>query len=110
MISERGWAEEDGSRSILFGDLFNAYRFISDKCAGLLLRARKYKLITFEGEMLFQSKDDKTVISMVRSFAEIHGFYKEHKRLIGPDDVFHSPSTKPKQVTKKVRKKVRGNV
>ena len=29
-------------------------RFISDKCCGLLLRARKYKLLTFQGEMLFQ--------------------------------------------------------
>ena len=30
------------------------FRFISDKCAGLLLRARRYKLVTFAGEMLFQ--------------------------------------------------------
>ena len=30
------------------------FRFISDKCCGLLLRARKYKLLTFQGEMLFQ--------------------------------------------------------
>ena len=29
-------------------------RFISDKCCGLLLRARRYKLLAFEGEMLFQ--------------------------------------------------------
>ena len=45
---------------------------------------------------------------MMRTFAEIHGFYKEHKKLIGPEDIFHSPSSisKPKQVTKKVRKKV----
>ena len=48
------------------------------------------------------------MITMVRTFAEIHGFYKENKKLIGPEDIFHSPSSllKPKQVTKKVRKKV----
>ena len=45
---------------------------------------------------------------MVRTFEEIHGFYKENKKLIGPEDIFHSPSSisRPKQATKKVRKKV----
>ena len=71
-------------------------RFISDKCCGLLLRARRYKLLSFEGEMLFQvkkqikrgkvnlkvrssyfqGKDDNTVVTMSRKFTEIHGFYK----------------------------------
>jgi len=103
IISERGFTEDQsGKRAILFGDLFNAYRFISDKCCGLLLRARRYKLLSFEGEMLFQGKDDKTVITMNRSFSEIHGFYKDTKTLIGPEDVY----IQPKQVLKKVRKKV----
>ena len=39
---------------ITFGDLFNIYVAISDKCVGLLLRARRQKLVTFEGECLFQ--------------------------------------------------------
>ena len=51
-------------------------RFISDKCVGLLLRARRYKLLAFVGEMLYQGKDDNTTITMIRPFSEIHGFYK----------------------------------
>lgn len=39
---------------IRFGDLFNIYVHISDKCVGLLLRARKQKVLDFEGEVLFQ--------------------------------------------------------
>lgn len=39
---------------ITFGDLFNIYTNINDKCVGLLLRARKQKFIEFEGECLFQ--------------------------------------------------------
>jgi hypothetical protein len=37
-------------------------RFISDKCCGLLLRARKYKLLDFEGEMLFQVYRNQPII------------------------------------------------
>lgn len=33
---------------------------------GLLLRARKYKLVEFEGETLFQGRDDKTPIYLLR--------------------------------------------
>merc|ERR1719412_1413191 len=72
LIAEKGFTDEGGQRAILFGDLFEIYRFISDKCCGLLLRARRYKLLSFVGEMLFQGRDDKTVITMERTFAEIH--------------------------------------
>jgi hypothetical protein len=41
-------------QSLKDGALNVCGRFISDKCCGLLLRARKYKLLTFQGEMLFQ--------------------------------------------------------
>lgn len=40
--------------AITFGDLFNLYVHINDKLVGLLLRARKQKIIDFEGECLFQ--------------------------------------------------------
>lgn len=39
---------------ITFGDLFNIYVHISDKCVGILLRARKQQFVEFEGECLFQ--------------------------------------------------------
>ena len=41
---------------IKFGDLFKMYTRISDKVVGLLLRAKKYRLVFFEPEMLFQGK------------------------------------------------------
>lgn len=42
--------------AITFGDLFNIYTYVNDKVVGLLLRARKQKLVEFEGECLFQVK------------------------------------------------------
>ena len=41
---------------IKFGDLFKMYTRITDKVVGLLLRAKKYRLVYFEPEMLFQGK------------------------------------------------------
>ncbi|KAF7400259.1 hypothetical protein HZH66_005443 [Vespula vulgaris] len=56
---------------ITFGDLFNIYTHISDKCVGLLLRARKQGLVKFEGECLFQRRDDDVPIFLVKPIAEI---------------------------------------
>lgn len=56
---------------ITFGDLFNIYTHISDKCVGLLLRARKQGLVQFEGEVLFQRRDDNVPIFLVKPIAEI---------------------------------------
>lgn len=39
----------DESRAIKFGPLFKIYEFYSDKVVGLLIRARKYGLLDFEG-------------------------------------------------------------
>ena len=33
---------------------------------GLLIRARKYKLVEFEGETLFQGRDDQTPVYLLR--------------------------------------------
>jgi len=88
IVSEKGFTDSEGRRAILFRDIFNTYRFISDKCCGLLLRARRYKLLAFEGEMLFQGKDDHTIITMLKNFSDIHTYYKETKQLIGPDQVY----------------------
>ncbi|KAF1599876.1 UNVERIFIED_CONTAM: Actin-binding Rho-activating protein, partial [Eudyptes robustus] len=53
------------SRTIKFGYLFKLYEFYSDKVVGLLIRARKYKLLTFDGEMLYQRQDDHKPIVML---------------------------------------------
>ncbi|XP_074109513.1 actin-binding Rho-activating protein [Cotesia typhae] len=62
---------------ITFGDLFNIYVAISDKCVGLLLRARKQGFVQFEGEVLFQRRDDDVPIFLVKPIAEVRQILKE---------------------------------
>lgn len=56
VIYQNGTPCKDDSQitGILFGELFNIYVAISDKCVGILLRARKQGYVAFEGECLFQ--------------------------------------------------------
>ncbi|XP_049440705.1 actin-binding Rho-activating protein-like [Epinephelus fuscoguttatus] len=62
----------DGSGSdgkvvtVEFGKLFEHYVTISNKLVGILLRARKQRLVDFEGEMLWQGKDDHVVIMLLQ--------------------------------------------
>lgn len=58
-------------KEITFGELFDIYVHISNKVVGLLLRARKYELVTFEGECLFQKFHDHVPISLLHSLADI---------------------------------------
>ncbi|XP_056299713.1 actin-binding Rho-activating protein-like [Pseudoliparis swirei] len=53
--------------TVEFGELFERYATISSKLVGLLLRARKQRLLDFEGEMLWQGKDDHAVITLTLS-------------------------------------------
>ncbi|XP_031777270.1 actin-binding Rho-activating protein isoform X2 [Nasonia vitripennis] len=62
---------------ISFGDLFNIYVHINDKLVGLLLRARKQKLIDFEGECLFQRRDDHVPIFLVKPIDEIRRDFRQ---------------------------------
>lgn len=73
IISSEGYdvKDEPTMRVITFGELFNIYNYISDKCVGILLRARKYKLVDFEGEMLFQRRDDDVPIFLLKPILEI---------------------------------------
>merc|ERR1712165_527517 len=50
---------------INFGSLFKIYTFISSNLVGILLRARKYGLVEFEGECLFQRQDDDVIITLM---------------------------------------------
>ncbi|XP_022232608.2 translation initiation factor IF-2 [Drosophila obscura] len=63
--------DEQGMRVIPFGELFNIYNYISDKVVGILLRARKHKLVEFEGEMLYQRRDDNVPIFLLKPIREI---------------------------------------
>ncbi|NXG40854.1 ABRA protein, partial [Psilopogon haemacephalus] len=56
----------DGKIQVTFGELFDRYVRISDKVVGILLRARKHGLVDFEGEMLWQGRDDDVVITLLK--------------------------------------------
>lgn len=61
------------NRQHLTNNIFTAqiYNHINDKLVGLLLRARKHKLLDFEGEVLFQRRDDDVPVCLVKPIAEI---------------------------------------
>jgi len=63
--------DEKMTITITFGELFNLYTKISNKVVGILLRARKHGLIQFDGEMLFQGRDDNVLITLLKPFNEI---------------------------------------
>ncbi|XP_068996191.1 actin-binding Rho-activating protein [Embiotoca jacksoni] len=61
--------DKDGDRKVItveFAKLFEHYVTISNKLVGTLLRARKQRLVEFEGEMLWQGKDDHVVITLLQ--------------------------------------------
>ncbi|XP_074661901.1 actin-binding Rho-activating protein-like [Tubulanus polymorphus] len=65
IISDVGERQRDGTWCIRFGTLFDTYTKISNKLVGMLMRARKQRLIDFEGEMLFQRRDDEVLIHLL---------------------------------------------
>lgn len=66
VIQEMGTPQADGTCTIRFGDLFEIYTRISSKLVGMLMRARKQHLIDFEGEMLFQRRDDDVLVRLLQ--------------------------------------------
>ena len=50
----KGFRLKNGHTLMLFRDIFDMYQNISNKVVGILARARKNKLVHFEGETLFQ--------------------------------------------------------
>ncbi|XP_015461945.2 actin-binding Rho-activating protein-like [Astyanax mexicanus] len=65
VIREIGESQEDGRAAVQFGTLFEHYVSISNKVVGVLLRARRQGLVHFEGEMLWQGRDDQVLISLL---------------------------------------------
>jgi hypothetical protein len=57
----------DGTTGVHFGPLFETYTRISNKLVGMLIRARKQGLVDFEGEMLFQQRDDHVLIRLLKT-------------------------------------------
>ncbi|KDR10029.1 actin-binding Rho-activating protein-like isoform X1 [Zootermopsis nevadensis] len=70
---------EDGHNQIVitFGELFQIYTSISNKVVGVLLRARKHKFLDFEGETLFQRRDDDVPIILRKSLPEIGAIFQD---------------------------------
>jgi len=69
--------EEVAVTTIQFGRLFDIYTYISNKLVGVLLRARKYGLVDFEGETLFQRRDDSVVITLLYSPSKVREMLRE---------------------------------
>ncbi|KAL8186485.1 UNVERIFIED_CONTAM: hypothetical protein K2H54_072248 [Gekko kuhli] len=65
VIRNVGMTGQDGHVKITFKQLFDRYVTISNKVVGVLLRARKHGLVDFEGEMLWQGKDDDVIITLL---------------------------------------------
>uniref|UniRef100_A0A673HS45 Costars domain-containing protein n=1 Tax=Sinocyclocheilus rhinocerous TaxID=307959 RepID=A0A673HS45_9TELE len=57
--------QQDGYTRVTFGELFDRYVRISDKVVGILMRARKHGKVAFEGEMLWQGRDDGVIITLL---------------------------------------------
>lgn len=66
----------DPRKVISFGELFTMYTVISDKLVGMLLRARKHKILDFEGEVLFQRRDDHVPIILLKPIDDIRKTFK----------------------------------
>ncbi|XP_072029404.1 actin-binding Rho-activating protein-like [Amphiura filiformis] len=66
IIKVMGKKGDDGLYRINFGLLFNIYLKISNKMVGIMMRARKQGLIDFEGEMLWQRRDDHVMITLLK--------------------------------------------
>ena len=64
--SDRSWTAQ-----IDFGRLFDIYVHISNKLVGILLRARKYGLVDFEGECLFQGRDNEVPVRLLHSAQKV---------------------------------------
>ncbi|KAK3591635.1 hypothetical protein CHS0354_013818 [Potamilus streckersoni] len=65
-----GDKHDNGQYTVAFGTLFTAYEEISNSVVGLLIRARKHNLVNFEGEMLYQGRDDDIVITLFKALVE----------------------------------------
>ena len=71
IIETNGDKIDDQKSVITFGKLFDLYENISENLVAFLRRAKKFKFVEFEGEMLFQGKDNETKITLLKSAAEV---------------------------------------
>lgn len=77
VMTDNGTRQSNGSTVIKFGELFDIYTYISNKLVGVLLRARKHGLVTFEGETLFQRRDDNVDVVLLYTMDKVEEMCKE---------------------------------
>ncbi|XP_022805341.1 actin-binding Rho-activating protein-like [Stylophora pistillata] len=78
IIAQMGEEQPDRTITVTFRRLFERYTGISNKVVGMLLRARKQNLFCFEGEMLFQRRDDDVIITLPRMPEEVENDSDEY--------------------------------
>uniref|UniRef100_A0A5S6QB16 Costars domain-containing protein n=1 Tax=Trichuris muris TaxID=70415 RepID=A0A5S6QB16_TRIMR len=95
LINEFGDPQPDGTVIITFGKLFDIYTYVSDKecpqrvqsnvrltsttfqVVGMLLRARRHKIVDFAGEMLYQRQDENVKITMLLPIDKVRLLYTQ---------------------------------
>merc|ERR1712029_250615 len=77
VIEDNGMRVDENRTTITFGRLFDIYTVISNKVVGVLLRARKYGFVDFQGETLFQRRDDETIITLLMPASKVKEIAKE---------------------------------
>ena len=82
VIEDLGKKLPDNTYIINFRELFQAYTRISNKLVGVLMRARKQNLIEFEGEMLFQRRDDHVQIRLIKKSTELEEDIQRKKDIL----------------------------
>lgn len=82
IILQMGEEQPDGTFSVTFRRLFDRYTRISNKVVGMLLRARKQNLVHFEGEMLFQRRDDDVIITLLHMPEELENDPEEYWNIL----------------------------
>jgi len=65
-IIARGYTDDDGKHAITFGQLFDETDQIFDALSGILKTAKKYKVVAFDAEQLWQGQNDDTVITLLK--------------------------------------------
>jgi len=64
-IKTRGFQNDEGQTVITFGQLFDETDQIFDALSGILKTSKKYEVVDYEGEQLWQGKNDKTIVTLL---------------------------------------------
>jgi len=65
-IKRLGKQKEDGSVVVTFRELFEGTDGVFEALLGTLRTAKRHKIVSFDGEVLFQGKDDHVAIVLLK--------------------------------------------